>query len=178
MVLKSWLRNSLVRIEKVVANASPLIILFKGGLGGLLPELFTEIAVPNGACEEIIAGGPSDPAATALAETSWIHRLEINEVAPEVLIWNLGVGESEVLSFALADKSCVAMVVDRAARNCARTLGIQTVGTGGALVLAKRRGLIPSVSIALQQLIDAGLWISDEIATLLRTQAGEKNSSL
>jgi predicted nucleic acid-binding protein len=173
MELKNWLRNSLVRIEKVVANASPLIILFKSGLANLLPELFNEISVPNGVCEEIIVGGPSDSAATALSETAWIHRVEINAVAPEILIWNLGVGESEVLSLALADKSYVAMIDDRAARNCARTLGIQTVGTGGALVLAKRRGLIPSVSIALQQLLDAGLWLSDEIMTLLRTQAGE-----
>ena len=82
-------------------------------------------------------------------------------------------GESEVLSLALADRSYFAMIDDRAARNCARTLGIQTVGTGGALVLAKRRGLIPSVSIVLQQLVDAGLWLSDEIITLLKTQAGE-----
>ena len=161
--------------EKVVANASPLIILFKGGLSDLLPRLFTEIAVPEGVCEEIIAGGPSDSAAMALSETSWIRRVEIDAVAPEILIWNLGVGESEVLSLALADKSYVAMIDDRAARNCARTFGIQTVSTGGALVLAKRRGLIPSVSIALQQLVNAGLWLSDEIMTLLRTQAGERN---
>ena len=164
-----------MRIEKVVANASPLIILFKSGLADLLPELFTEIAVPNGVCDGILAGGPADSAATALSETSWIHRVEIDAVAPEVLIWNLGVGESEVLSLAFADKSYVAMIDDRAARKCARTLGIQTLGTGGALVLAKGRGLIPSVSIALQQLIDAGLWLSDEMVTLLRTQAGETN---
>jgi predicted nucleic acid-binding protein len=175
MKLKSWLRNSLVRIEKVVTNASPLIILFRGGLADLLPQLFSEIAVPNGVCEEIIAGGPADSAAIALPETAWIRRVELRAIAPEILIWNLGVGESEVLSLALADESYVAMIDDRAARNCARTLGIRTLGTGGALVLAKRRGLIPSVSIALQQLLDAGLWLSNEIVILLRTQAGERN---
>ena len=164
-----------MRIEKVVANASPLIILFKAGLADLLPKLFSEIAVPNGVCDEIIAGGAADSAAIASPETRWIHRVEINAVAPEILIWNLGLGESEVLSLALADESYFAMIDDRAARSCARTLGIQAVGTGGALVLAKRRGLIPSVSIALQQLLDAGLWLSDEIMTLLRSQAGEMN---
>jgi predicted nucleic acid-binding protein len=159
----------------VVANASPLIIFFKSGLDDLLPKLFSEIAVPNGVFEEIIAGGPADSAATTLPETSWIHRVEISPIPPEILIWNLGVSESEVLSLALADKSYVAMIHDRAARNCARTLGIQSLGTGGALVLAKRRGLIPSVSIALQRLLDAGLWLSDETITLLRKQAGEMN---
>jgi predicted nucleic acid-binding protein len=144
-------------------------------MADLLPKLFSEIAVPTGVWEEIIAGGPEDLAATALPETAWIHRVEINAAAAEILIWNLGVGESEVLSWALADRSYVAMIDDRAARNCARTLGIQVVGTGGALVLAKRRGLIPSVSNALAQLLDAGLWLSDEIVTLLRTRAGENN---
>jgi predicted nucleic acid-binding protein len=175
MELKNWLGNSPVKIEKVVANASPLIILFKGGLADLLPKLFSEIAVPDGVWEEIIAGGPTDSAVSALPETAWLHRAKTNAVAPEILIWNLGVGESQVLSLAFADRSYVAMIDDRAARNCARTMGIQTIGTGGALVLAKRRGLIPSVSVALQQLRDSGLWLSDEIVMLLRTQAGEKN---
>ena len=174
MELKNWQGNLVVRIEKVVANASPLIILFKSGLADLLPELFSEIAVPNGVFEEVVAGGPLDAAAAALADIAWIHRVE-TKVAPEILIWNLGAGESEVLSHALADESYVAMIDDRAARNCARTLGIRTIGTGGALVLAKRRGLIPSVSDALQQLVNSGLWLSDEIVTLLRTQAGETN---
>jgi predicted nucleic acid-binding protein len=149
----------------------------KGGLANLLPRLFSEIAVPDGVFEEVTAGRPADSAAKALPETPWIRRVEVGAIAPEVLVWNLGVGESEVLSLALADRSYVAMIDDRAARNCARTLGIQTLGTGGALVLAKRRGLIPSVSVVLQQLVDAGLWLSDEITTLLKTQAGEKNRS-
>ena len=35
-----------MRIDRVVADASPLIILFKSGLAGLLPQLFSEIIVP------------------------------------------------------------------------------------------------------------------------------------
>jgi len=38
-----------------------------------------------------------------------------------------------------------AIVDDFAARRCAQTFGIQTLDTGGLLVLAKRRGLITSV---------------------------------
>ncbi|WP_422879835.1 DUF3368 domain-containing protein [Nodosilinea nodulosa] len=43
----------------------------------------------------------------------------------------------------------------------------------GALVLAKRRGLIPAVAEPLQALRDAGLWISEDVMTLLKHQAGE-----
>jgi len=47
------------------------------------------------------------------------------------------------------------------------------LGTGGLLVLAKRRGLLPSVSETIAKLRHAGLWLSDDIAQVLRAQAGE-----
>jgi predicted nucleic acid-binding protein len=162
------------QLEKIVINASPLILLFKSGQADLLPQLFHEVVVPNAVWEEVIAGGQSDKAATELANVAWIRRIEAQALVQEILIWNLGEGESEVLSFALANSDYRAMIDDRAARNCARTLGIRTLGTGGALVLAKKRGLISSVSDRLQQLKDAGLWLSDEVVALLKEQAGEQ----
>lgn len=69
------------------------------------------------------------------------------------------------------------MVDDAAARRCARALGIATLGTGGAIVLAKQRGLIKSVGDRLQQLRDAGLWLSEEVVSLLKQQAGEDSLS-
>lgn len=66
-----------------------------------------------------------------------------------------------------------AVIDDAAARRCARTLQVPILGTGGLLVLAKRRALIPSVRASLQELRDAGLWLSDEIVALLVQQAGE-----
>ena len=47
------------------------------------------------------------------------------------------------------------------------------LGTGGLLVLAKRRGLIESVGEAIAKLQGAGLWLSDELVRLLKAQAGE-----
>lgn len=47
------------------------------------------------------------------------------------------------------------------------------IGTGEFLVLAKRRGLIGSASVALQAVMDAGLWLSDGVVDLLKKQAGE-----
>lgn len=99
------------------------------------------------------------------------HRVEA--IAPEVLAWGIDAGESELLSFAFKNPGYRAMVDDAAARRCARTLGIPTLGTGGALVLAKQRGLIPSVSTALQALKNSGLWLSEELVNLLKLQAGE-----
>jgi len=81
--------------------------------------------------------------------------------------------ETSVLSDALAYPPLRAVVDDADARRCARTLGIPFLGTGGVLVLAKRRGQIASVSGGMQRLRDAGMWLSDDVVGLLKTQAGE-----
>ena len=159
-----------MRIEKTVVNASPLILLCKSDLESLLPELFKEIVVPEAVWNEILIG--DDIASRKIQSVNWLIRKPI-KIPDEILVWNLGDGESEVLSFAFADKNFRAMVDDRAARRCAKTLDIQTLGTGGMLILAKRRGLIESISESLSKLQDAGLWLSDEIAELLKRQAGE-----
>ena len=65
------------------------------------------------------------------------------------------------------------MLDDRDARRCARTVGVQTLGSGGMLILAKRPGLLSCVADALQRLRDAGLWIGDDVMLLLMN-AGEQ----
>jgi predicted nucleic acid-binding protein len=160
-------------IDRVVVNASPLIVLFRSGQAELLGQLWNEVLVPGAVWTEVLAGGPQDAASKGLPAASWAKRVEISVIAPVIAAWDLGPGESEVLTFALAHPGYRAMVDDAAARRCARTLGIPILGTGGALVLAKRRGLISSVSESLTALRNAGLWLSDELVNLLKQQAGE-----
>lgn len=95
------------------------------------------------------------------------------DAPPEVATWDLGKGESEVLSLALRNSGYAAIIDDRAARRCSQTLGITTIGTGRLLILAKQRGLIPFVLPRIQALRDAGLWLSDDLVNLLKQQAGE-----
>ena len=160
-------------IERVVVNSSPLITLFNSQLINLLPQLFAEIIVPGAVWDEVIAVGKTDAASKQLPGASWVTRVEVSAVSPAIATLNLGQGESEVLTFALNNPSYRAMVDDAAARRCARTLGIATLGTGGMLVLAKRRGLISSVSSSIETVKNAGLWLSDEVVSLLKQQAGE-----
>jgi predicted nucleic acid-binding protein len=163
-----------VKTERVVVNASPLIVLFKGGLADLLPALFAEIIVPQSVWDEVIAGGETDAAARALPGTAWARKAAAANRNATVEAWNLGAGESEVLNIALTITNCRAVIDDRAARACARTLGVPVFGTGGMIVLAKRRGLIPSVAEALQKLRDSGLWLSADVERLLREHGGER----
>jgi predicted nucleic acid-binding protein len=160
-------------IDRVVVNASPLIVLFQSGQAALLGQLWHEVLVPGAVWEEVLAGGPQDAAAQRLPAVPWARRMEVSVIAPVIAAWDLGLGESEVLTFALTHPGYRAMVDDAGARRCARTFGIPILGTGGTLILAKRRGLIASVSASLTILRNAGLWLSDDIVTLLKQQAGE-----
>ncbi len=53
-------------IERVVVNASPLIILFRGHLESLLPGLFSEICIPVAVWSEVTGGGYRDESVSGL----------------------------------------------------------------------------------------------------------------
>ncbi len=160
-------------INRVIVNSSPLIVLFKSQQAELLPQLFPEILVPEGVFAEVTMAGEDDAAARQLPNVAWIQAVEVTYIVPEVATWDLGKGESQVLSLASTTTECAAIVDDRAARRCAQTLGITTIGTGGLLILAKRRGIISSISPGIQALQNAGLWLSETVVNLLKQQAGE-----
>lgn len=161
-----------MRIEAVVVNASPLITLFRSGQADLLPSLFDRIVIPEAVWQEVVVAGRDDAAAPELGSQPWAIREPV-VAAPRVEIWNLGAGETAVPSYALAHSGVRAVVDDADARRCARTLDIPLLGTGGLLLLAKRRGLLASVAAGLEKLRGAGLWLSDDLVRLLTAQAGE-----
>jgi predicted nucleic acid-binding protein len=159
-------------VEKIVLNASPLILLCNGELDFVLPELFTEIIVPEAVWQEIAGGSHLDRAAQLLPELTWLKKESIVPV-PDVVRWDLGMGETEVLSFAISHSDCTPVLDDLLAKKCARSLGIETIGTGTILILAKEQGLIESVEQSLRTLQNVGLWISEPIIQLLKDKAGE-----
>jgi predicted nucleic acid-binding protein len=57
-----------------VINASPLILLSRGGHLRLLTAFAEEIVVPEPVATEILQRGPSAVTAKALEETSWLWR--------------------------------------------------------------------------------------------------------
>lgn len=161
-----------MRIDAVVINASPLITLFRSGQADLLPRLFSHIVVPEAVWQEVTVDEWEDTAARELVKHPWPVREEVPR-SPRVEAWALGAGETAVLSHALANPPLRAVIDDMDARRCAQALGISFLGTGGVLILAKRRGLLASVSDGLEKLRNAGLWLSDDVIRILKTQAGE-----
>jgi len=160
-------------IDRVVVNASPLIALMGIGQEGLLPGLFKEVIVPAGVMGEIALGIDKDPNATRLPQLQWVCQVSVKDVPQSILAWDLGRGESEVLAHAKAVEDCTAVLDDRAARHCARAVGVRVLGTGKILVLAKQRGLIPSVKAQIEHLTAAEFRLSDALIQKLLAEAGE-----
>lgn len=161
-----------MRIDAVVINASPLITLFRSGQADLLPRLFKRIVVPESVWQEVVLDGWEDTAARELSQQPWPVREHVVS-SPRVAAWELGAGETAVLSHALANPPLRVVIDDMDARRCATTLGIPILGTGGLMVLAKWRGLLTSVSEGIEKLRHSGLWLADDIVRVLKTQAGE-----
>jgi predicted nucleic acid-binding protein len=109
-----------MRIERVVVNASPLITLFRSHQADLLPRLFSEILVPEAVWQEVVESDHEDVASVSLKTAHWARKITV-QISPWIVGWNLGAGESAVLTAVLNRPDCRAMVDDRPARRCART---------------------------------------------------------
>lgn len=159
--------------DRIVINSSPLITLCKSDQEDLLPQVFSSIIVPAAVWQEITVSLHSDSAAAKLPTLNWAKREDSTVVPPLIQAWDLGAGESEVLSFAFANPAYVAVLDDAAGRRCARSLNINSIGTVGLFILAKRRQVIAEVMPCIKKLRDAGLWLSDDLVEIVRQQAGE-----
>lgn len=102
------------------------------------------------------------------------HRVvHVTGLHPGVAAWDLGAGESEILSWIIAEPGAIAILDDRSARQCAATFGIRTRGTLGVLLDAKRAGLITTVGPLIDKLRGGGLYLSDTIIENALKIAGE-----
>ncbi len=136
-------------------NSSPLIVLGKIGLLSILPRLSSTLIIPS----QVAAEG-----------NSFVTEFPIES---RVLAWNLGAGESALLSWCIRHREYEALIDDRAARNCADTFGVGVRGTLSILVVAKSEGLIPSVKPLIDEMRSQGFRLSDEAIDAVLLLAGE-----
>jgi len=146
--------------DRWVLNASPLIVFGKIGRLELFSQLAEEIAVPRGVAQEILAGPETDAARMAI-EANMFQLVDGQEPTPELAAWDLGLGETAVLSFALEHPGWTAMLDDGAARKCAITFGVKVKGSLAIVVLARKRGLIPQAKQILHTMQEVGLRLDE-----------------
>jgi predicted nucleic acid-binding protein len=148
--------------EQWVVNASPLILLARIGREDLLRTLPKQVALPQAVAIEINAGLPDDPARRVLARGEF-QIVDTPTPAAELLAWDLGAGETAVLSLAASESGWTAILDDAAARKCARSFSLEIKGTLAVVILAKQRGLITSAADLIRMLQSVGYRIANRL---------------
>lgn len=102
--------------EPAILDASPIILLARAGCLDLLRVLNRRLVIPQPVVEEILQKGPDDIAARALQQTELFTLEPAPEIDPSVGLWNLGRGETAVLSRARTRSGCLVVLDDLQAR--------------------------------------------------------------
>jgi predicted nucleic acid-binding protein len=146
--------------KQAIINSSPLIFLSKAGHLDLLKLAAEDILVPTPVIEEIYRRGYSDITAQALRNADWLQPIEVE---PQLLIqsWDLGIGETGVLSYALFKSNVKTVIDDGLARKCALTHDIPVIGTLGIVLLAKKYGLIDQARPLMYELKQHGMYLKE-----------------
>lgn len=160
-------------VERPAVNASPMIFLARAGLIDLLQLIAPTIVIPAAVANEIQRRGSGDVAARSLADTEWIEIIETPPVPARIQSWDLGSGESAVLSWCSAFPGTEGIIDDLQARRCADTFGIPVRGTLGLVILGKTRGRLPAARPVLESLRRAGMYLSDKVLNRALSYVGE-----
>ena len=156
-----------------VVNASPLILLGKTGHLELLVALTDTLVVPQAVAKEVGAK-PDGEAILAELTGNPAYRVAGSEpVSPEVLAWDLGAGETQVITHALRHGADRVVLDDLEARRCAKAMGLRVIGTLGIVGRAKATGRIGRAAPIIEHLRRTGLYVSDAMVQHILRQVGE-----
>lgn len=165
--MKSSPRQLLV--ETWVVNSSPVIALARVGQLELLTQIPQKALLPNAVRDELLKGPDGDPARSAI-EGNVFEIAEVFDPLPEIQAWDLGAGETAVLTYARLSSGSVAVLDDQAARRCARSLSIPLIGTLSVVILARRNHFIDSAAKILRALQQNGFRLDDEVIRIALSQ--------
>lgn len=158
--------------DVAAVNASPLIYLTGAGQLDLLRLAGDAVVVPRAVADEVGRWGADDPVARALDETPWLKVVPNPTVPPSIQAWDLGAGETAVLSHALSGRA-TAILDDRAGRRCALAHRIPVRGTLGLALLAKKHGKIAAARPLLERMREQGMYLSDTVLNRALALIGE-----
>ena len=145
-----------------ILNASPLIVLARVKLADLFLQLADEIIIPRAVVNEI-HDGPEGDLARQFLDSGILTIVDAPSPPPALLAWDLGAGETAVISYVMANAGWVAILDDKAARKCARSFSVSIKGTLGVVLMARQQNLIPSAANTLRELQKIGFWFDERL---------------
>jgi predicted nucleic acid-binding protein len=162
--------------DRWVINASPIILLAKAEVIHVLPGLCEELVVPSGVVGEVENAHVTDAGKIWLEGEGKKFIRVSPAIHPALSSWSGGIGEAEVISWALQNTGFVAILDDSRARALARRNRVAVLGSLRVIVIAKERGFISEARPALERLRGAGAYITGELIDHAIELAGEIKS--
>jgi predicted nucleic acid-binding protein len=158
----------------LIVNASPLIFLHRvGGLSWLRRSCTGNLLVPGAVMRELAAGWDGPEIIASLGVDDGIVELTDTAVPSVIAAWDLGAGETQVISHGLLLSDRAVVLDDAAARQCARSLGMDVVGTLGIVLNARRSNWIPAARPVIERLVHEGLYLNTSLVTEALGEVGE-----
>ena len=155
-----------------VINASPIILYCRIGRLDVIERLAPRVIVPAAVIEEVQAGSQKD--STTKEAIAWaVQYQQPNITIPSTVErWDLGSGESQVISFCLQGEQW-AVLDDRMARRCISAHGLQMIGSLGMILRARKFGLIDAARPWVYKLKDEGMYVEVDLVERSLSANGE-----
>ena len=157
-------------MPKVVSNTGPTIALAHIGQIDILRRIFGQVLIPTAVRAEI----QDETSLAALNDADWIMVGEVKDtLAVQLLREELDAGESEAIILARENQAALIFMDERAATRKARSIGLQSIGTLGILLIAKEKGIVTELKPLLTSLRLEGFHMSDTLYNQILHRADE-----
>jgi predicted nucleic acid-binding protein len=122
----------------VVSDTSALTSLIQIGRAGLLPQINSEVFIPEAVRDELLKGHSTLPGFLACQKVK-------REDDVRRLLVELDLGEAEAIVLAKELNADDLLIDETEGRRIAKREGVHVIGLPGVLLIAKKRGLISPV---------------------------------
>ncbi len=157
----------------VISNTTPIISLSSIGKIGFLKEIFGVIYIPDAVYSELRA--KKAYGYEEIYNFDIFKRVHIKDrIKKDLLLRDLGEGESEVIVCGLEMKADFILIDDRLAYKIAKSLDLTPIGTLAVLIEAKRRKLVDNIGPLLNEMQRKGRWYSNKVIEKVLLKVGEK----
>lgn len=147
----------------IISDTSCLIVLTNSNQLEILPALFGAITVTPLVASEY-----------GLPLPEWIRIESPKDILQqEVLEIQLDAGEASAISLALENKDSLLLIDEKKGRRVAHDLGIHIMGTVRLLILARQKGLSPSLRESLNAILNAGFRLAPSLVQEILEQYGD-----
>lgn len=155
----------------LIADSSALVALSVCESLGLLDVLFGEVKVPQAVFDEVSVNHKPESAALAQYLQGKVELVDTEKYV--YLDAYADAGETEAMLLYKQMSADWLLIDDKRGRKIATVNHINTIGTFGVLLSAKKRGLTTAIKPKIDQIENSNIYISQTLRKIVLDMAGE-----